>query len=191
MYQGSGLLDLLAAARAATGKPSVRNPEPLKVFVSYSHLDMALWKEFKAHLSPMERTHRIEIWSDQQLEAGQRWEQEIYNQLDAADIVLLLVSSHFFASEFAYSKELQRALEPKAQGGVRIVPVLVRPVSLKGTIFAEIQALPPGAQPITSFGDPHQGWTLVADRLFDIVEKLAAQKSGGNSTAPFRERERP
>jgi Subtilase family/TIR domain len=181
MYQGFGLLDVLAAVREAMGTsaPTSDAAVPLKVFCSYSHLDQALWKEFKAHLSPMERAGRIEIWSDQKIEAGQRWEEEIYQKLNAADIILLLISSYFVDSEFCYSKELKRAVERDAEGTARMVPVRVRPVSLKGTVLAEIQALPPGAKPITSFGDPHEGWAQVAEHLYDIVEKLAGQKKAG------------
>jgi subtilisin family serine protease len=177
-YQGYGLLDVLAAVRAAAGSTKqAQSPSgPRKVFISYSHKDEPLWKEFKAHLAPMERTGRIQIWSDQKLEAGQRWEKEIYARLNDADIVLLLVSAHFFESEFCYSKELERALEREAGGSARVIPVIVRPVSLKGTPLAEIQSVPSGARPITSFGDPHEGWTQVADHLFDIIEKLAGRK---------------
>jgi subtilisin family serine protease len=179
MYQGAGLLDVLAAVRTAAGAAGTTRvaAKPLKVFCSYSHLDQALWKEFKAHLAPMERAGRIEIWSDLMLEAGQRWEAEIYRKLEEADIILLLVSAYFVESEFCYSKELKRAVERDAQGTARMIPVRVRPVSLKGTVLAEIQALPLGAQPITSFKDPHDGWTQVAEKLYDIVEKLAAKKT--------------
>ena len=106
----------------------------------------------------MERAGRIEIWSDLMLEAGQRWEAEIDRKLEAADIILLLVSAYFVDSEFCYSKELKRAVERDTEGTARMIPVRVRPVSLKGTVLADIQALPPGAQPITSFRDPHDGW---------------------------------
>jgi hypothetical protein len=101
LYQGRRMLDLLAAARAATGTvPSPPRTATVKIFCSYSHLDQKFWKEFKAHLSSMERSGRIEVWSDLLLEAGQRWEEEIYARLDAADIVLVLVSSNFFQSDF-------------------------------------------------------------------------------------------
>jgi hypothetical protein len=125
----------------------------------------------------MERAGRIQVWSDVLIEAGSKWEDEIYNALDAADIVLLLVSAYFVQSEFCYSKELQRAVQRAAKGVATIIPVRVRPVSLKGTLLAEIQALPAEAKPITSFGDPHEGWAQVADRLYDVVEKLRAQRA--------------
>jgi serine protease AprX len=182
LYQGHGMLDLLAAGRAATGTArSVERVPTVSLFCSYSHRDQKFWKEFNAHLAPMQRAGLIEVWSDLLLEAGQRWEKEIYARLDKADIVLLLVSSNFFQSDFCYSKEFTRALQREADGAARIIPVLVRPVSLKGTVLAEIQALPPEARPISAFGDPHKGWAQVADHLFTIVEKLVEKKRGGSA----------
>jgi subtilisin family serine protease len=181
MYQGSGLLDAFAAIREASGHAAPTSPaiRPLNIFCSYSHKDAALWQEFKAHLAPMERAGRIKVWSDGLIEPGKRWEAEIYRALDAADIVLLLVSAYFVESDFCYSKELQRAVEREAQGHVTIVPVRVRPVILKGTVLSEIQALPSEAKPITSFGDPHEGWTQVTERLFDLVERMRSERAHG------------
>ncbi len=93
--------------------------QPLRVFCSYSHRDKALWQEFKAHLAPMERAGRIEVWFDGMIEAGQRWEETIYRKLDTADIILVLVSAYFVESEFCYSKELKRATERDAEGKVQ------------------------------------------------------------------------
>ena len=118
----------------------------------------------------------LEVWFDGMIEAGQRWEQEIYDKLDNADIVLLLVSSYFVASDFCYSKELARAIERAAKGAVRIVPVRVRPVSLTEPIIGKLQLLPSEGKPITSLTDPHLGWAEVTDSLHDIVLKLKEKK---------------
>lgn len=184
-YQGAGLLDVQAAARKAAGSRQPGVMQPLKVFCSYAHEDRALWREFQAHLAPLARAGRIELWSDELLEVGRRWEVQIFSQLDSADIVILLVSSYFMGSEFCYSKELKRALERDQEGTVRLVPIRVRPVSLLETVFADIQILPPGARPITSYRDPHQGWTEVAEQFYQIVESVTKTKhSNGDPQAP-------
>lgn len=184
-YQGAGLLDVQAAARNAAGNSQPGVMQPLKVFCSYAREDRALWREFQAHLAPLARAGRIEVWSDELLEVGRRWEDQIFRQLDSADIVILLVSSYFMGSEFCYSKELKRALERDQEGTVRLVPVRVRPVSLLETVFADIQILPPGAKPITRYRDPHQGWTEVAEQFYEIVESVTRMKrSSGDPQAP-------
>ncbi len=177
MYQGAGLLDVQAAARDALGVTApvaLSSKPPVKMFCSYSHKDIALFTEFQAHLAPMERTNRLRLWSDTLIEPGKRWRKEIYDALETADIIVLLVSAYFFESDFCYSIEFTRALEREKEGTARIVPVKVRPVTLKGTVIGEIQSLPPGGRPISLYQEPHQGWAEVGDKLFEIVEKLRA-----------------
>jgi subtilisin family serine protease len=173
-HQGSGLLDVMAAVQAAAGAPAPDQSAKVaqrrvKVFCSYSHRDASLWEEMKAHLSSLERAQLIEVWSDELIEAGAAWEDEIYKQLDAADVVLLLVSAYFLASDFCYSTELKSALDRHATGDAKVIPIRARPVTLAGTPLEELQALPPGAKPITSFDDPHEAWAAVTERLYEVV----------------------
>jgi len=110
------------------------------------------------------------------IEAGQRWEEEIYRKLETADIILLLVSSHFMDSEFCYSKELARAVEREAKDTTRIVPVRIRPVDLEGTIVGKLQLLPSEGKPITSFRDAHEGWAETTAQLRVIAQKMREKK---------------
>jgi hypothetical protein len=175
-FQGAGLVDVAAALRGAreaggqTGAAKKRGP--VKVFCSYSHHDVSLWLEFKSHLSPMERTGLIEVWSDQAIPAGTEWEPQIYNKLESAHVILLLVSSFFVASDYCYSNEMKRALERHRAGHARVIPILVRPVDVDGTSIAELQMLPSGKQPVTGFMDPHPGWAAVAAKLRETVLEL-------------------
>jgi Subtilase family/TIR domain len=176
-FQGAGLLDVVAAlrsAREASGQTgAAKQRGPVKVFCSYSHHDVSLWLEFKSHLSPMERTGLIEVWSDQAIPAGTEWEPQIYKKLESANLVLLFVSSFFVASDYCYSKEMKRALERHRAGNARVIPILVRPVDVAGTPVAELQMLPSGNQPVsTGFPDPHVGWAAVAAKLREIVMEL-------------------
>jgi hypothetical protein len=170
-YQGAGLLDVMAAVQAAAGEPAPgeasRTAERrVKIFCSYSHNDASLFAELEAHLSSLERAQLVEVWSDGLIEPGVDWEQEIYDHLNAADIVLLLVSAYFVQSDFCYSKELQRALEGRA----KVIPIRARPVALAGTPLQRIQGIP--GQPVTSFRDPHEAWAEIAERLFEIAQEL-------------------
>jgi hypothetical protein len=176
IHQGAGLLDLVAAIRSAREAGQLREtkrPRALRVFCSYSHHDAPLWLEFKTHLSPMERTGLIVAWSDQAIPAGTEWEPQIHENLEKADIVLLFVSSFFFASDYC-SKEMSAALERHRAGKARVIPILVRPVDIiAGTPIADLQMLPPGQLAVTTgFKDPHLAWAAVAGKLREIVMGL-------------------
>jgi hypothetical protein len=119
-------------------------------------------------LSALESTELLEVWSDQLIEPGAAWEQEIYTHLDQADVVLLLVSAYFYQSEFCFSKELKRALGRHANGDVKVIPVRIRPVTLTPPLDA-LQALPAG-KPVTSFEDPHEAWAAVAGHVYELAQ---------------------
>ena len=84
----------------------------IKVFFCYAHEDEPLLKTLKKYLTPMQRQGLIALWYDRDISAGTAWEQEISEHLNTAQIILLLVSPDFMASDYCYSIEMKRALEP-------------------------------------------------------------------------------
>src|ERR1035438_3180770 len=100
---------------------------PLQVFISYAHEDDELREEFVKHLRQLKRDGLIQDWHDREITAGSEWAGQIDEHLNAADIVVLLVSPDFVASEYCYDIEMKRALERHAAGEARVVPVILRP----------------------------------------------------------------
>lgn len=78
----------------------------MKLFYSYSHKNESCREDMEKHLSLLKREGKIDGWSDRKILAGEN----INNQIDAnfynADIICLLMSSDFIASE-ACMKELE------------------------------------------------------------------------------------
>jgi hypothetical protein len=68
----------------------------------------------RAHLSLLRRQGLIADWHDREIEAGEDWRSEISRHLEAADIVLLLVSAYFLESDYCFEIEMKRALERHA-----------------------------------------------------------------------------
>ena len=60
----------------------------------------------------------------------------------AAQIILLLISSDFIASDYCYSIEMQRALERHEKGEARVIPIILRSIDWKNSPFGKLQALP-------------------------------------------------
>src|SRR5438105_15028474 len=81
-------------------------PKPFNVFISYSHDDIALRKELDKHLRTLKDAKIINIWTDSDIMPGTEWETQILDNLKNAQIILLLVSSDFLASEFCQSVEM-------------------------------------------------------------------------------------
>jgi internalin A len=96
-----------------------------KVFVSYSHSDSDAMKELSKFLIGLERNGQIEKWDDLKLESGMEIKKDILYKLEEADIVILLISQDFIASDFIYDHELPLAMKKKLNGSGSIIPVLL------------------------------------------------------------------
>jgi tetratricopeptide (TPR) repeat protein len=157
----------------------------VKVFYSYSHEDEELRDKLEKHLALLRRSGVIQSWHDRSIGAGSEWKGQINEHLDAADIILLLISSSFLASNYCYDKELKRAMERYEAGEARVIPVILRPCdNWINASFGELQALPKGGRAITSWPNIDEAFTDVAEgiRLVaeEIVAKLRAEGARGN-----------
>ncbi|HEY1349564.1 MAG TPA: SUMF1/EgtB/PvdO family nonheme iron enzyme [Ktedonobacteraceae bacterium] len=153
----------------------------IEVFCCSARRDRPLLAELKIHLAPLEREGLMTLWADTDIPAGQDWEQEIHRHLDAAALILLLVSPDFLASDYCYAIEMQRALERHACGQARVIPIILRPASWQRTPLGRLQALPTGAIPITSGSWHHQD-----DAFYDVAQgvRAAIEETARRKSAP-------
>ncbi len=157
---------------------------PLSVFVSYSHQDEGLRQRLEAHLALLEREGGIALWHDRKIGAGEVWANRLSDHLEAADLVLLLVSADFLASDYCFETEMRRALERHRQGTARVVPIVLRPCDWEQAPFGEFRALPPGGRPVASAADPEAAWTEVAKGLRALVDEIHRGRAGGPPPEP-------
>jgi len=98
-----------------------------KLFFSYSHEDAGLRDKLEEHLSLLKREGLIEAWHDRRITAGTEWKEAIDRHLEEADIILLLISASFMASEYCYDRELEQAMARHERQQARVIPVILRP----------------------------------------------------------------
>jgi internalin A len=146
--------------------------QALKLFYSYSHKDETLRNEMETHLKLLQRQGWIETWHDRKIEAGDEWKRKIDENLERADIILLLVSSDFIASDYCWDKEMTHALERHDRGEAHVVPVIVRDVNWTRGPFAKLQALPKDGLAVTKWSDKDSAWRNVSDGIEKLVEQL-------------------
>src|SRR5687767_9911103 len=92
-------------------KPAATFTTPVSVFFSYSHRDETLRDELETHLAVLRRRGIISGWHDRKITPGHDWATEIDIHLESSEIVLLLVSADFIASDYCFGIEMKRALE--------------------------------------------------------------------------------
>ncbi len=146
---------------------------PVDAFISYAHEDEEHLETLRTHLALLRRQGRIRAWHDREITASESWRDEIDAALERAELVLILVSPDFVASDDRWDVELGRALERRAVG-VRVVPIIVRPTDWQSSALGELQALPRDARPITRWPDRDQAWLDVVRGLRQLLDELAA-----------------
>ena len=53
-------------------------------------------------MEPLERTATLELWSDEKIQPGSEWREEIRDAIKKARVAVLLVSADFLASDFIH-----------------------------------------------------------------------------------------
>lgn len=145
--------------------------KPRKALISYSHKDEHFRSALLSALSTSIRSEEIEVWSDHQILPGSHIDDEILSQLREADVVFLLVSPDFIASDYCFTKELQIALERHANGRAVVVPIVIRPTDLVGAPFARLKMLPSDAKAVSSWGNADEAWLSVAQGVRRLIRE--------------------
>jgi hypothetical protein len=123
----------------------------IKLFFSYSHKDEDLRDELETHLSALKRQGVIDVWHDRRISAGKDFNSEISQHLESSQIILLLVSPYFIASDYCYDAEMTRALELHSSEEARIIPIILHPCDWRNLPFGKLQALPKDGKPISKY----------------------------------------
>ncbi len=150
--------------------------EKIKVVFCYAHEDEDLRLKLEQQLSLFKRQGIIDVWHDQNISAGADWKKEIDQHLNAAHVVLLLISPDFLASDYCYSIELKYAMERSAREEVLIIPIILRPVYWQGTSFGKLQVLPANARPVTDWDDLDKALFNVAEGIRRAIEELSIRR---------------
>lgn len=149
--------------------------KPITLFYSYSHKDEDLRLKLETHLAALRRGGLIAEWHDRKLEPGDAWKDEIDRHLTSADIVLLLVSSDFIASDYCWGEEMTKALARHARGEARVIPIILRHCRWQRTPLARLQAIPKEARPIRSWPDEDEAFNDVVASIERAVEAVRRQ----------------
>jgi TIR domain len=148
-----------------------------QLFFSYSHKDEDLRDQLEVHLAMLKKQGVIETWHDRRIIAGDPLDHEIEANLETADVILLLLSPDFLASDYCYDIEVKRAIERHQAGMARVIPVILRPCDWQnGTPFSGLTAAPKDGKPVVK-------WPNLDDAFLDIAKTLrrAIEASKGST----------
>ncbi|WP_316159458.1 TIR domain-containing protein [Bradyrhizobium sp. SZCCHNRI3042] len=147
------------------------------VFFSYSHKDEGLRDQLEIHLAMLKRQGFIETWHDRRITAGELLDRAISINLERADVVLLLVSPDFLASDYCYEKEMTRALERHEAGECTVIPVILRPCDWHDAPFGGLLATPKDGKPITQWPDLDTAFLDITQAIKRALKAVGAHRA--------------
>jgi hypothetical protein len=142
------------------------------IFFSYSHVDEALRDRLEVHLSLLKRQGLIETWHDRRIIPGHAIDRSITTRLDTAEVILLLVSPDFVASDYCYDVEMTRALERHERDEAVVIPVILRPCDWHDAPFGRLKALPKDGKPVSRWPDLDEAFLDITNGIKEVLRSL-------------------
>ena len=161
------------------------------VFFSDSHADEELRNELEKHLAGLLRQGVITTWHDRRIGPGEELHGHIDEQLTAADIVLLLVSADFLASDYCYDVEMMRAMERHERSEARVIPVILRPCDWHSAPFGTLMAVPPDGKPVVKHATFDDGFLEVAKAIRQAAGPAHPRAPAARASQPAAGLDRP
>lgn len=152
-----------------------------KIFVSYSHKDEEHYNELMRHLKVVEKTMRLDVWSDQRIDIGEELDPNIQKNLVQADIVICLVSTDYLTSYYCIEKELDVAIQRKNIEFTDIFPIITKKSLWQRTYFGTIKCAPKDGKPATSYASLEEAYLEVVDQLMAQIERKQSEKKNSES----------
>jgi hypothetical protein len=166
---------------------TLSNEQGLLLFCSYAHEDEKYKEDFDKHLTLLQRKGFVRLWHDRRIVAGMSWEDELDDYLEAARMIVLLISADFLSSDYCYGKEMTRALARYDMGEAAVLPIIVKPVDWELAPFAKLQVLPKDGKAVTKWRSQDEAWTQVSKEIRKIIDRIqesASSKKKAAFTAP-------
>ncbi len=136
-----------------------------RVAICSSYNDRRLRARLYKHLAMLLRAGHIEICGD----CGRGNEGVPGRGLEAADLILLLVSADFLSSNHCYNILARKALRRQRTGGARVIPVILRPCDWRMSVLGELAVVPPDGRPVTTWRNRDEAWLSVIGALRRVL----------------------
>ncbi len=160
------------AIKSARGNAMIETKPAISVFYSYSHKDRQILANLRAEMAELSELSTVNEWFDRNIQLGSDWHTSIMQSLEASDVVILLLSAHFFSSQYCTRLEMPLALQRARRNECLVVPVIARPCVWESTTLQGLDVLPDGGKPITQWQCRKAALRSVAAGLKGIIRSI-------------------
>ncbi|MCX6316202.1 MAG: toll/interleukin-1 receptor domain-containing protein [Bacteroidetes bacterium] len=157
-----------APAQPVRNRPAIG--KGTQVFISYAHEDEKYKDKLLEHLSMLQRLGMISTWNDRMIEAGEKYENVINENLNKSGIIIMLISASFIASDYCYGIEMKTALEREEKDEAVAISVILKDCLWDMMPFAKLLVLPKDGKPVQRFTRKDEAYTSVARAIAKLIE---------------------
>jgi internalin A len=144
-----------------------------RIFISYAIEDEKFCKELEKQLWPLQQNERILIWNKQQIKPGQEKDPLVHQELERADIIVLLLSADFFYNRDLWNVEFKRALERNSAKECTLAAVVLTDCHWESTKLHGVKLIRDGV----AIGEPRNA-TAWKDVVLEIKGIIDSRKGG-------------
>ena len=147
--------------------------QPVKVFYCYASADEKALNKLHQQLKVLEHQGLIETWYKRQILPGTNYTREIEARIHQAQVIIVLISPTFLASEYYDGKEMELALQLHRAGKACVIPVLLDSSLWQFTPLKDLQPLPANSKPIREWGSREAtAWLNVALGIHTLATSM-------------------
>lgn len=146
----------------------------------YEREDRTDFEDFNKHMAPSRRAGKVtlvDFWGSQ---TGDQQSQVQAAEIDAAEMVVLLLSSDLLNSDQMFPF-LQRAMGRRSQG-VRLIPVFMRECDIQNTPIGPLVVIPRD-KAIRKYTDKDSAWVVVVREIGGVVDDILSRRQASGSGA--------
>ena len=149
-------------APAPTNTIPAQDTGAVKIYTIYADEDKIHKQRLDTQLAAYKRSRLMDVWDKDRINASPEFiQQEIDKYIDTAQIILLLVSPNFSASEECVL-DMERAMLRRKDHKTIVIPIYIRPVEWPKSPFEGLLSLPRDKRPVTSWPKADEAWYSVA-----------------------------
>ena len=145
----------------------------MKGFISYAHEDQQMFLEFRKHLRTVERGFDVAFWADDSIRAGHHWNAKLQQEISKSDVIILLISPAYQASDYIYEQEIPAIQARRQDANALVVPVVLASCDWQ-SLAGSLQATPMKSRrvvPITQWSLPEQGYDQARAQISMAVQR--------------------
>jgi hypothetical protein len=150
-----------------------------QLFYAYAVQDVRYRDQLEKQLAVLRQQGVLSGWHARAVAPTTEWRGEVSPHVERADVVVLLVSGDFVASDYCRGPEVRRAVARHEQGEARVIPVLLRPCQWQDTPFAALPASPRGGKPVSR-------WSNLAAAFEAVAVDITGGRGVSSTNGPAR-----